>query len=553
MLVVVVPDGSRHHRSVGLGHGVYPRDQGKLDADHRAVSDRPEERVREPNDSRGVPSVRWRHRDDHPLQQLHLVVRAERPFVDEAEVVFGRPARRCGGIRGGGRKHRASVPPAWPRGNTWDRKPPRQRPETHVTRSRSARCAPLTARARGGYSPDRMAPLLPTSSSFLRLQGERRGAAGGLVFAGRRIPWGELAAAADDLAGWLARRGVGAGQHVGVTAANDPALLAMLYALWGLGAVAVPIGVRATAAETARLLAHARASGLFADSPRAEVARDAAAAVGLPAWVCRPELPLAPRLLRRGRARSAPRSRLAAIAYTSGTTGAPKGVMLTHENFLWATLACGQARGDTADSIGACLSPLTHVPVLVSHLLCRVREGTVGCVNPYVAVAVARTDGTLAASGEEGEIVISGPTVMAGYYRDRAATAAALRDGWLRTGDLGRRDEDGYFFVTGRLKDVIITGGENVSPAEVEEVLRAHPDVADVAVIGTPHPRWGEQVTAVVVPRPGVAPDPGALAAFARTRLAGFKKPRRIEFVAVLPRNAANKVETGLLRQRFGG
>ena len=501
-----------------------------------------------------------------------------------------------------------------------------------------------------------MAPLLPTSPAFLRLQGERRGAAGGLVFADRLIPWGELAAAADELAGWLARRGVGAGQHVGVTAANEPALVAMLYALWGLGAVAVPIGVRAPAAETARLLAHARASGLLADTPRAEVARDAAAAVGLPAWVCRPELPLAPRLLRRGRARSAARSRLAAIAYTSGTTGTPKGVMLTHENFLWATLACGQARGDTADSIGTCLSPLTHTPVLVSHLLCRVlagssavlferfdlgtvleaverhgisdlsfiggmvfdvvqagsvpaavrqtvrkvsvggaptpmeakralaeifagaeiieaygqteatdgvtmaragsvfvREGTVGRMNPYVAVAVARADGAFAAPGREGEIVIGGPTVMAGYYRDRAATAAALRDGWLRTGDLGRRDDDGYFFVTGRVKDVIITGGENVSPAEVEEVLRTHPDVAEVAVIGTPHPRWGEQVTAVVVPRPGAAPDPNALAAFAGARLAGFKKPRRIEFVAALPRNAANKVETHLLRQQFTG
>ena len=128
-----------------------------------------------------------------------------------------------------------------------------------------------------------MAPLLPTSPAFLRLQGERRGAAGGLVFADRRIPWGELAAAADELARWLARRGVGAGQHVGVTAANEPALVAMLYALWGLGAVAVPIGVRAPAAETARLLAHARVSGLLADTPRAEVARDAAAAAGLPA------------------------------------------------------------------------------------------------------------------------------------------------------------------------------------------------------------------------------------------------------------------------------
>jgi len=182
-----------------------------------------------------------------------------------------------------------------------------------------------------------------------------------------------------------------------------------------------------------------------------------------------------------------------------------------------------------------------------------VREGTVGRMNPYVVAAVVRADGALAAPGEEGEVVIGGPTVMAGYYRDRPATAAALRDGWLRTGDLGRRDDDGYFFVTGRVKDVIITGGENVSPAEVEEVLRTHPDVAEVAVIGTPHPRWGEQVTAVVVPRPGAAPDPDALAAFAGARLAGFKKPRRIEFVAALPRNAANKVETHLLRQQFTG
>ncbi len=514
----------------------------------------------------------------------------------------------------------------------------------------------MTARARRGYSPERMAPLLPTSPALLRLQAARRGAAGGLFFAGRRIAWGELAAAVDELAGWLARRGVGAGQHLGVMAANEPALVAILYALWGLGAVAVPIGVRATADETARLLAHARASGLLCDPPRAGVAREAAASAALPAWTCGPGLPLAPRLLRRGKLRAGRRSRLAAIAYTSGTTGAPKGVMLTHENFLWATLACGQARGDGPESIGACLSPLTHMPVLVSHLLCRVlagsgavlferfdlaavleaverhgitdlpliggmvfdvvqaggvpeavrgivrkvsvggaptpmeakralgqifagaevieaygqtestdgvtmargtsvleREGTVGRMNPYVAVAVARADGTLAAAGEEGELVIGGPTVMAGYYRDRAATAAAVRDGWLHTGDLGQRDGDGYFFVTGRLKDVIITGGENVSPAEVEEVLRAHPDVADVAVIGTPHPRWGEQVTAVVVARAGAAPDPGALAAFAGTRLAGFKKPRRIEFVATLPRNAANKVQTGVLRARFGG
>jgi acyl-CoA synthetase (AMP-forming)/AMP-acid ligase II len=128
-----------------------------------------------------------------------------------------------------------------------------------------------------------------------------------------------------------------------------------------------------------------------------------------------------------------------------------------------------------------------------------------------------------------------------------------VRDGWLHTGDLGRSDDAGFFFLTGRVKDLIITGGENVSPAEVEAVLRAHPDVADVAVIGTPHPRWGEQVTAIVVCRDGASLDGTALGDFAGTRLAGFKKPRRIEFVATLPRNAYNKVQTHVLRQQFGG
>ena len=95
------------------------------------------------------------------------------------------------------------------------------------------------------------------------------------------------------------------------------------------------------------------------------------------------------------------------------------------------------------------------------------REGTVGRVNPYVEVAIRRSDGVLAASGDEGEILIGGPTVMRGYHRDPGATAAAIRDGWLHTGDLARRDTDGYFFLTGRVKDVIITGGENVSPVEI--------------------------------------------------------------------------------------
>jgi acyl-CoA synthetase (AMP-forming)/AMP-acid ligase II len=179
------------------------------------------------------------------------------------------------------------------------------------------------------------------------------------------------------------------------------------------------------------------------------------------------------------------------------------------------------------------------------------RPGTVGCINPHVVLAVHRSDGTLAEDDEEGELVVAGPTVMRGYYRNRTATAAALRKGWLLTGDLGRRDSDGFFFVTGRVKDLIITGGENVSPTEVEEVLRTHPEIKDVAVIGTPHPRWGEQVTAIVVPNQGARLDFHTVARFAGERLAGFKKPRRIEFVRALPRNAANKVQTNVLKEKY--
>ena len=127
------------------------------------------------------------------------------------------------------------------------------------------------------------------------------------------------------------------------------------------------------------------------------------------------------------------------------------------------------------------------------------RPGTIGAANPHVVVAVRRPTAAWPRPDEEGELVVGGPTVMGGYYRDRAATAGAVRDGWLHTGDRGRRDGDGYFYITGRVKDLIITGGENVSPVEIEDVLRAHPDVEDVAVIGTPHPKWGEQVTAVIV------------------------------------------------------
>jgi long-chain acyl-CoA synthetase len=155
--------------------------------------------------------------------------------------------------------------------------------------------------------------------------------------------------------------------------------------------------------------------------------------------------------------------------------------------------------------------------------------------------------------GEVGEVWLRAPNVMAGYYNRPAETAAALTpDGWLRTGDGGYRDDDGYLFLTDRIKDMIVSGGENIYPVEVEEVLAQHPGVADVAVIGVPHERWGETVLALVVLAPGASVDASELVGFARSRLAGYKLPRSVEFVASLPRSPAGKVLKRELRARYG-
>ncbi len=156
------------------------------------------------------------------------------------------------------------------------------------------------------------------------------------------------------------------------------------------------------------------------------------------------------------------------------------------------------------------------------------------------------------AVGEVGEVWLRAPNVMAGYYSRSAETAAALTpDGWLRTGDGGYRDEDGYLFLTDRIKDMIVSGGENIYPIEVEEVLSQHSDVAEVAVIGVPDDRWGEAVKALVVRAPGSGIDAGELTTFARGKLAGYKLPRSVEFVAELPRTPAGKVLKRDLRARY--
>ncbi len=155
---------------------------------------------------------------------------------------------------------------------------------------------------------------------------------------------------------------------------------------------------------------------------------------------------------------------------------------------------------------------------------------------------IEAADGTAAPSGQDGEILIRGPQVMAGYWNDPAATAAALRDGWLHTGDVGTLDGTGRLSITGRIKDVIRSGASSIVPADVEDAMAAHPDVSDVAVVGLPDEEWGELVTAFVVARPGACVTGEALIAHCRDRLAPHKKPRRVVFVAAIPRSHYGKV-----------
>jgi long-chain acyl-CoA synthetase len=190
-------------------------------------------------------------------------------------------------------------------------------------------------------------------------------------------------------------------------------------------------------------------------------------------------------------------------------------------------------------------------PVVTTSAVARdARAGSVGPPLPGVEVRLVDTDGAEVLEGDPGEILVRGPNVFAGYWEDDGATAAVLADGWLHTGDIAVADADGWLSLVDRAKDVIIVSGFNVYPGEVEDVLRAHPDVADVAVVGEPHPRTGETVVAYIVAADGRVPDPVELLRHAGRRLARYKLPTRLVVVDSLPRTLAGKLVRRALSDR---
>jgi long-chain acyl-CoA synthetase len=170
------------------------------------------------------------------------------------------------------------------------------------------------------------------------------------------------------------------------------------------------------------------------------------------------------------------------------------------------------------------------------------KPGSIGTPIEGVQMRLIDDDWNTVPAGEIGEIAIRGHNVMKGYWNKPEATAEAMRDGWFRTGDMARVDDDGYYFIVDRKKDLIIRGGYNVYPREIEEVLHEHPAVAEVAVIGIPHPSLGEEVGAAVALKPGASATPEELRSWARDRVAAYKYPRHVWLVDALPKGPTGKI-----------
>ncbi len=181
------------------------------------------------------------------------------------------------------------------------------------------------------------------------------------------------------------------------------------------------------------------------------------------------------------------------------------------------------------------------------------KPGTVGTPLFHVQTRIVNANGDVCGTDEVGELLIRGPHVVAGYWNNADASAGTIVDGWLYTGDLARCDADGHYAIVGRSKDMIISGGENIYPAEVESTMLGHPAVAEAALIGVPDPRWSEVGRAIIVVRPGHILTDDELIQYVQSRLANYKVPKSVVLVEVLPKTGAGKVDKKLLQQEYGG
>ena len=179
------------------------------------------------------------------------------------------------------------------------------------------------------------------------------------------------------------------------------------------------------------------------------------------------------------------------------------------------------------------------------------RMRSAGRAVPGAEIRVVGEDGAELPRGEVGELIVRSPSNMTGYWNLDDATRASLKGGWMHTGDAAFMDEDGYIYIQDRMKDMIISGGENIYPAQVESAIYGHPAVAEVAVIGVPDPVWGEVLKACVVAKPGETVDPASIIDWTRERLAGFKVPKSIDVIPALPRNASGKILRRELRAPY--
>jgi o-succinylbenzoate---CoA ligase len=474
-----------------------------------------------------------------------------------------------------------------------------------------------------------------------------------IIADGHQLTFADLDRRTDDVATYLARLGVAAGDRIAVLLQNGVQFVETVHAMPRIGAMIVPVNLRLTAAEIAWQLDDAGAALLVTDRATDDLTRAIDERC--------PGLTIVPPLVtgehddtstvgqREGLAliEHHDASEIHSIVYTSGTTGRPKGAMLTFGNHLWSAIGSALNLGVTPSDRWLVVLPLFHVgglsilfrsvlygipvvihesfnPAAVNRSIDEDRVTIVSVVatmlsrmldergeRPYPAwlrcvllgggpaprplleacaardVPVTQTygltetasqvatlapedalrrlgsagvplypnevsiesDGRRAQSGEPGEILVRGPIVTAGYHRLPDATASALIDGWLHTGDYGFLDESGFLYVLDRRDDLIVTGGENVYPAEVEAALLSHSAVEEAAVIGEPDPEWGQRVVAIVRATREIGPN--ELQAYCRASLASYKVPAVIRFrTEPLPRTAAGKLIRRELRER---